>query len=64
MKNVMTLLLFFPHLVSGDPSEKVSDGFPISNVGNNGMDSPFENGIECAKLEHQPPAFNSQEESP
>ncbi len=29
------------------------DGFPISNVGNNGRDSPFEADIECAKLDDE-----------
>jgi len=35
-------------------SMKNQDGFPIENVGNNGMDSPFQDGIRCAKLEDQP----------
>ena len=53
MKNVGNdnPLLSSPQVGGGDPSETNPDGFPINNVGNNGMDSPFPGSIENRKLE-------------
>lgn len=50
--------------LAGIHLKRTQDGLSITDVGSNGMDSPFADGIECAKLEHQPPAFNTKEESP
>ncbi len=49
-----------PQVVSGDPSEARSDGCPIKHVGNDGMDSPFADGIGCAKLEDQPTSIQDK----
>jgi hypothetical protein len=43
----------YPQFVAGIHPKGTQDGFPINNVGNNGMDSPFQDGIRCAKLEDQ-----------
>ncbi len=52
---VCLFFLSYPQVISGYPSETIQDRFPIQDVGDNGMDSPFKGGITMCHAEQSFP---------